>query len=312
MHRVIRPTRRPSPLVALVAVLVAFPVVLADDSQSPPSPPGNFDVRFTDGSTLKLTLKDARLEIVTPYGKLSVPVGEIQKIDFATRLTDDATRRIEDAIPNLGHPQFAQREAASGELLKLREKAYAALLEAARSKDAEVSRRAADLLDRIRDVVPADLLEVRRSDVIQTADSKFAGRIEGASLRAASAQFGDVQLKLTDMRSLRVPGLAEDEAKVAHAEPDPGTLVNYQTKVGESFHFKVTGAIGAIIWGTDVYTTDSQLATAAVHAGVLRAGQTGVVKVTIVASPPVFVGSTRHGVTSLPYGPFAAGYKVSR
>ena len=204
------------------------------------------------------------------------------------------------------------REAASAELLKLRGKGYTALLEAAKSKDAEVSRRATELLDSIRQVVPADELEFHKFDVIQTEHSRISGHIEVAALKAISTQFGDVQLKLTDMRSLRQPGLAEDEVKAVHAEPDPGTLTNYQDKVGKSFYFRVTGAVMATIWGDGLYTTDSQLATAAVHAGVLKAGETGVVKVTILPSPAAFSGSTKNGVTSQPYGMFPAAYKVSR
>ena len=300
--------RRPASVIALA---VLFVVPAGTPAEEPP-PPGVVAVRFTDGSILKLTLSDPKVGIVTPYGRLSVPVADIQKIDFATRLTEDVAKRIEEAIPNLGHPQFGKREAASAELIKLREKAYPALLEAAKSKDAEAAQRANELLERIRADVPAEQLEVRKFDVIQTPHSKFSGKIEGAALKAVSTQFGDVQLKLTDMRSLNVPGLPDEEAPTVHAEADPGTLTTFNAKIGESFHFRVTGATNAFIWGTDVYTTDSQLATAAVHAGVLKAGQTGIVKVTILASPPAFTGSSRNGVTSQPYGPYVAAYKVSK
>jgi hypothetical protein len=293
-------------------VLVTGPAILTAADPPPAGPPGLVEVRFTDNSTLKLTLKDAKIEVVTPYGKLAIPVGDLQRIEFATRLSDDTTKRIEEAVANLAHPVFAKREAASVELLKLKEKAYPALLEAAKNKDAEVARRAEELVDRIRDAVPADQLEVRKADMIDTGHSKFSGRIEGAALKAFSAQFGDVQLKLTDLRSLRAPGAAADEPKVVHADPDPGSLTGYNDKIGQTFYFKVTGATTAIIWGTDVYTTDSQLATAAVHAGAVRAGQTGVVKVTMLASPPAFQGSSRNGVTSNPYGLYPAAYRVGR
>jgi hypothetical protein len=292
---------------AVLACFVLFaPNVAAD------IPPGAVEVRFTDNSTLKLILKDAKVEITTPYGKLAVPTGEVQKIDFATRLTDDTTRRIEDAVADLAHKQFAKRDTASAELLRLREKAYPALLEAAKSKDSEVARRAEELIDRIRESVPAEHLEIRKFDVIHTEHSKFSGRIEGAALKAVSTQFGDVQLKLTDMRSLRGPGAPADDVQMVNAEPDPGTLMNYNGKIGQTFYFKVTGATTAIVWGTDVYTTDSQLATAAVHAGVLQPGQTGVVKVTIMASPLAFQGSARNGVMTQPFGPYPAAYKVGK
>jgi hypothetical protein len=303
------------PLSWLVVVAVPIFVIAKDDAESnrpAKGTPGVVDVRFTDGGTLKLTIKDTKVEVTTPYGKLAVPVADIQKIEFATRLTSDATKRIEDAIPNLGHPLFAKREAASMELFKLKEKSYPALLEAAKSKDAEMAHRAQDLLDRIREAVPAEQLEIRKFDVIQTEHSKFSGRIEGAVMYAASIQFGDVQLKLTDMHSLRIPGFVEEENKVVQADPDPGSLTNFNDKIGKSFYFHVTGAVNGTIWGSDVYTTDSPLATVAVHAGVLKVGQTGVVKVTMLNAPPMFNGTTRNGVASQPYGQFPAAFKVSR
>lgn len=308
MSRIAR-TARPLPWLALAAVAA---VAAADEPRALTGPPGTVEIRFTDNSTLKLVLKDANVEVTTPYGKLAIPVADIQRIEFATRLSEDTVKRVEEAVANLAHPVFAKRDAASAELLRLKEKAYPALLEAAKSKDSEVARRAEELTDRIRDLVSADLLEVRKADVIQTTDSRFTGRIEGAGLKAVSAQFGEVQLKLTDVRSLRAPGAAADETKVVHADPDPGTLGTFNDKIGQTFYFKVTGATTAIIWGTDVYTTDSQLATAAVHAGVLRAGQSGVVKVTMLASPPVYQGSTRNGVTSHPFGMYSAAYKVAK
>src|SRR5439155_7438372 len=72
------------------------------------------------------------------------------------------------------------------------------------------------------------------------------------------------------------------------------------------------GMGGGTVWGTDVYTTDSPLALAAVHAGVVQMGQSAVVKVTIVASPNNFVGSTRNGITTENYGVYPAAYTVSR
>ena len=69
---------------------------------------------------------------------------------------------------------------------------------------------------------------------------------------------------------------------------------------------------GGTVWGTDIYTTDSPLALAAVHAGVVQIGQTAVVKVTIVPSPNNFVGSTRNGITTEPFGQYPAAYTISR
>jgi hypothetical protein len=76
-----------------------------------------------------------------------------------------------------------------------------------------------------------------------------------------------------------------------------------ENKIGQSFHINASGNTIGPLWGTDIYTSDSNLGTACVHAGVLKPGENGVVKVTIVRSLPVFTGSTRHGVTSSTWTP---------
>ena len=96
------------------------------------------------------------------------------------------------------------------------------------------------------------------------------------------------------------------------ALPNPGSLTAYNQKIGESFNFTVTGQLGGSVWGTGTYTTDSSLATAAVHAGVLASGETGVVRVTIVQSPNQFTSTTANGVTSGPWATFPAAYTVSK
>ena len=72
------------------------------------------------------------------------------------------------------------------------------------------------------------------------------------------------------------------------------------------------GNAGGSIYGSDLYTTDSTLATAAVHAGLLRAGETGVIKVTIEAGAGAYNSTARNGVTSNSWGSYHASYKVSR
>jgi Tol biopolymer transport system component/regulation of enolase protein 1 (concanavalin A-like superfamily) len=98
---------------------------------------------------------------------------------------------------------------------------------------------------------------------------------------------------------------------VENVLPDPGVLQNYMAYKGRVFHFRVTGrADGGSLWGTDVYTADSTLAMAAVHAGVLKPGGTGVVKVTILPGQSAYQGSTRNGVTSSSYGSYPCSYNV--
>ncbi|MBK6593781.1 MAG: hypothetical protein IPG23_14170 [Burkholderiales bacterium] len=93
---------------------------------------------------------------------------------------------------------------------------------------------------------------------------------------------------------------------------DPGSLRTFELGLGGVHRFKVTGsAKGGSVWGTNAYTSDSALAVAAVHSGVLLDGQTGVVRVVVVPPQAIYAGSTANGITSNDYGQYAGAYAVS-
>lgn len=54
-----------------------------------------------------------------------------------------------------------------------------------------------------------------------------------------------------------------------------------------------------LVWGTDVYSDDSSVCTAAVHAGKITFAQGGIVTFQMRPGQNSYVGSTRNGVTSL-------------
>jgi hypothetical protein len=262
---------------------------------------------FRDDSRLKLVLRDERIEMVTPYGKLLIPAADIRQIDFGFHVDAEAIKRVDAAIGNLGSTDFKEREAASTALLELAEKAYPALLQAAKHKDMEVARRAEDLLTKIRDKVGSELVDRPTTDVVLTPDCKLTGRIATDVFKVKTFQFGDQQVQLGDLRTMRSLGFVGDVA----ALPDPGSLMKYQEQIGKSFVFKVTGRVDGSVWGAGVYTPDSSLATAAVHAGAVKNGQTGSVKVMIVPGPANYGGSTQNGVTSQPWnGGFTGAFQI--
>jgi hypothetical protein len=93
-------------------------------------------------------------------------------------------------------------------------------------------------------------------------------------------------------------------------KPDPGTVNGLRDQVGKSFVYEVTGKTDGVIWGSGLYTDDSQIATAAVHCGALKAGQKGLVRVTILKGEASYLGSTSNGVTSNPYGEWGGSYRI--
>jgi hypothetical protein len=101
-------------------------------------------------------------------------------------------------------------------------------------------------------------------------------------------------------------------AQVREMIADPGTVANIQGAApGASYVVWLTGkSSGGQIWGTDVYTSDSPLARAAVHAGILSDGSSGPVLVRILPGQSSYQGSSRYGVGSTAYGAYGLSYSL--
>ncbi|MFM7076071.1 MAG: LCCL domain-containing protein [Planctomycetaceae bacterium] len=105
------------------------------------------------------------------------------------------------------------------------------------------------------------------------------------------------------------------DAPVASATPvlpAPDTLGWISVQPGQELRFTVTGSRQGPIWGTDRYTLDSRIGAAAVHAGALAVGETGVVRIIVEEPPAEFVASERHGVSSGRWGRYRASFRVER
>ena len=96
------------------------------------------------------------------------------------------------------------------------------------------------------------------------------------------------------------------------ASDAPARIQDLCDTPGTTYYFRVTGASEGSVWGTDVYTGDSSLAAAAVHAGAVKAGETAVVRVTVVRPLNHYQGSVRNGVTSHDYERYGTAYGVDR
>ncbi|WP_020474786.1 LCCL domain-containing protein [Zavarzinella formosa] len=267
------------------------------------------DVKLNDDSMVKLKLCEESVDFQTKFGKLAIPLAEIRKIEFGHRVSDEMGKQIDQAVANLGSPHFRTREEAGMTLLNLRDKAYPALVRATQATDAEVVKRAEEIVEKIKAIVPENKLNLPEFDVIVTDDSRITGKILCQQIKAKSFTFGDVSLKLADTSAITIL-CALDEKELASAQPDPGSMTGLQREIGKTYLFKVTGSGGGPLWGTDTYTLDSSLAVAAVHMGVLKVGQTGYVRVTILGPMANFTGSTRNGLTSSNYQNYPGAFKI--
>lgn len=269
--------------------------------------------QFTDQGALQVEVLDPELTLVTKFGELKIPLTEVCKLEFAPRVPADVTEAVTKALAQLASENFNTREKAGATLLQHKFVAYALLKKAAESRDLEVAQRAEELLEKIKDTTPAEQLIPRTSDTVTTDDSVIAGTIKNETLKVRTKQFGEQALKLAEVRtlSLQPPEPLEDQI-TGEVLPDPGSLSMYNGQIGAKLFFRVTGNINGTVWGTGVHTTDSNLATAAVHGGALKLGETGVLKVEIVPSPPQFTGSSKNGVSTHSFPQYPAAYKVTR
>lgn len=75
-----------------------------------------------------------------------------------------------------------------------------------------------------------------------------------------------------------------------------------QLKPGVSLIVPLHAKVGAPIVGTDRYASDNNLDATAIHAGVLKDGESGYVKIILDEGLDSYTGSKRNGVESYPYG----------
>ncbi len=142
--------------------------------------------------------------------------------------------------------------------------------------------------------VAADGTRVSLDDLV--TDVNTALTAAGVQITAAN-QSNKMVLKASNVavQKFAVVPVAPDSGRLSPTTPpsDLSTLT-----LNTSQYYTVTGSTTGSITGTNYYTIGSTLAKAAVHAGLLDNGETGVVKVTRVGATGPLWDSTRHGVSS--------------
>jgi hypothetical protein len=162
------------------------------------------EVRFGDGSVVRMSLLQEQLEVMTKYGKLSVPITEIRRIEFGLHAPGSLGNQITASIKLLGSEVYRDRDDATKDLLQAGHWAYPSLQKACKSNDAETAQRATQLIKQISEKVSPELLRLKENDVIHTNEFAIVGKILSPVIKAQSPHFGDVSLKLCDLRAILV------------------------------------------------------------------------------------------------------------
>lgn len=94
--------------------------------------------------------------------------------------------------------------------------------------------------------------------------------------------------------------------------PRTGNMESFKDMTGKTFSLNLTGSDRGKVWGSDIYTYDSDLATAAVHSGALKAGETGTILINMLPGQDSYSGSNQNGVSSKSYGAWHGSYRIER
>lgn len=91
--------------------------------------------------------------------------------------------------------------------------------------------------------------------------------------------------------------------------PPGNSAQSYRGQIGKQLAVTCEPGFSlASVWGTDVYTDDSDICSAAVHAGMISQAGGGTVVIAIAEGQPGYVGSERNGVTSSDWSAWPGGY----
>jgi len=109
---------------------------------------------------------------------------------------------------------------------------------------------------------------------------------------------------------------ANTEAAVRDAEEQTAVLWSTSAGMvrfdsGKTYKFKCPAAgKESSVWGTDIYTADSSICTAAVHAGKFALDTGGTVTIELRPGESAYKGSTRNGITTNNFGPYGSSFVV--
>jgi cytoskeletal protein RodZ len=89
------------------------------------------------------------------------------------------------------------------------------------------------------------------------------------------------------------------------------TATQVKPDVGSVYKFECPkSGTAAAVWGSDTYTTDSSVCTAAVHAGKITLADGGQVTIEMRPGRSIYGSTTRNGITSSTYGQYPNSFVV--
>jgi hypothetical protein len=236
--------------VLVLAALSWVPTAYAqtsDENKKAADPAGQTEVRFTDDSVVRMSILQEQLEIVTKYGKLTVPTSDIIKVDFGLRVPADLQGKIAKALEDLNSDIYKTRELATKDLVSWGPFAYPQLYKAAKSSQLEVQKRAVVALDQLKAKHPARNLRLREEDLVVTPNFTIVGHIVTPTLKARAENFGELDLNIGKLRGISwlaaTPEIQVTVDAAKHCVPGQWLDTGYEVRQESQLHVVATGQV---------------------------------------------------------------------
>lgn len=260
----------------LVVAVVLSPIVLSGaepEVKDPPPPPVDPEVIrlfLMDGSIISGKLSIKEIEVSTQFGMLKVPVTELKSFTPGLASHPELGKKVYDLIDKLGSSDFAARELAQKELIKMGPEVRGELEKKAGDPDTERRMRIASILDEF-DLVSDDeddeaAAETARSgvlivrDTVETKEFTAVGQIVAKSFTISSL-YGPLTVQLADIRRGQRDGLKMPDVRRT-VEVDEANLVQRSLKDtgirverGDKVTITAEGTLTMTPWGTGVVST---------------------------------------------------------
>ena len=95
-------------------------------------------------------------------------------------------------------------------------------------------------------------------------------------------------------------------------DPWRANACDHRADVGQFVEYTCpAGGVPAEVWGATVYTDDSSVCGAGVHAGALTTAEGGTVAISILPGRSGYVGRVSNGITSLPWEAWGGSYEIN-
>jgi hypothetical protein len=171
----------------------------------------------------------------------------VLKIDFGLHVSAELEKKIAASIEDLGSENYKTREQAVKSLVEWGPYAYPQVYKACKSDLPEVKKRAQLAMDKIKSKHPARNLRLREEDVIVTANFTVVGKITTMTIKARAENFGELELQLGKLRSIRSLAAGQEVDVIVdagkHATPNQWLDTGFEVTQGMKLRIVATGTI---------------------------------------------------------------------